>query len=119
MIYVIFLARAQTMFLVGDQRVCILINLNIKAKFKANSKNVNPLTQFCLGSISNGFGATVCKEVFLKENVYDFSVDYHAIDKSDLLNIHKYLMVKNIIKQIFFGLLSFSTFLATKCMSFR
>ena len=31
----------------------------------------------------------------LKENVYDFSVDYNAVDKSDILTIHKYLMVKN------------------------
>ena len=27
-------------------------------KFKANNKNVNFPTQFCLGSISNGFRAT-------------------------------------------------------------
>ena len=67
-------------------------------KFKANNKNVNFPTQFCLGSISNGFGATESREVSLKGNVYDFSVDYNAIDKSDILNIHKYLMVKNNIK---------------------
>ena len=30
-----------------------------------------------------------------EENVYDFSVDYNAIDKSDILGIHKHLMVKN------------------------
>ena len=27
--------------------------------------------------------------------MYGLSVDYNAIDKSDILNIHKYLMVKN------------------------
>ena len=27
--------------------------------------------------------------------VYDFSVDYNAIDKSEILNIHKYLMVNS------------------------
>ena len=64
-------------------------------KFKA-VKCVNFPTQFCLESISNGFGATNSREVSLKGNVYNFSVDYHAIDKSDILNIHKYLMVKNI-----------------------
>ena len=31
--------------------------------------------------------------------MYDFSLDYDAIDKSDILIIHKYLMVKNDIKQ--------------------
>ena len=29
-------------------------------------------------------------EVPLKENIYDFPVDYNAIDKSDILNIYKY-----------------------------
>ena len=41
---------------------------------------------------------TDAKEVSL--NVYNFSVDYDAIDKSDILNIHKYLMVKNNIKNV-------------------
>ena len=31
--------------------------------------------------------------------MYDFSVDYSSINKSDILNIHKYLMTKNNIKQ--------------------
>ena len=67
-------------------------------KFKANNKNVNFPTHFCLGSISNGFGAIASREVSLKGNVYHFPADYDAIDKSDILNIHKYLMVKNNIK---------------------
>ena len=73
-------------------------------KFKANNKNVNPPTQFCLGSISNEFGATDSREVFLKGNTYGFSVDCNAINKSVVLNIHKYVMVKNTIKECF-GLL--------------
>ena len=40
-------------------------------------KKVNFLTQFCLGSICNGFGASDSKKVSLKENAYSFSVDYH------------------------------------------
>ena len=44
-------------------------------KFKADNGNVNFPTQFCLGSISNGFGATDYREVSLKGNVYSFSVD--------------------------------------------
>ena len=67
-------------------------------KFKADNKNVNFLTQFCLGSISNGFSATKSKEVSLNGNVYDFSVDYNSIDKFNILNIHKYLMTKDNIK---------------------
>ena len=44
-------------------------------KFKADNKNVNFKTQFCLGSKSNGFSTIECTEVSLNENVYDFSVD--------------------------------------------
>ena len=49
-------------------------------------------------SISNKFDAVDSREVSLNGNAYDFSVDYNAIDKSDILHIHKYLMVKNNIK---------------------
>ena len=64
--------------------------VNGKEIFKADNKNINFPTQFCLGSISNGFSATETKEVSLYGNVYDFSVDYSSIDKSDILNIQKY-----------------------------
>ena len=37
-------------------------------------------------------------KVSLKGNVSRFSVDYEAIDKSDILNICNYLMVKTNIK---------------------
>ena len=51
--------------------------------------------QFCIGSISNGFSATESRVVSLNRNAYDFSVDYNSVDKSNILNIHKYLMIKN------------------------
>ena len=56
------------------------------------------MAAFCLGSISNRFGACEYTEVSLGGNVYNFSFDYDAIDKSDILNIWKYLIVKNNIK---------------------
>ena len=59
-------------------------------KFKADNENVNFSTQLCLGSIFIGFSATEPREVSLKRNVYDFSVDYNSIDK--------YLMIKSNIK---------------------
>ena len=31
--------------------------------------------------------------------MYDFSVDYNSIKKSDILNIHNYLMTKNLISK--------------------
>ena len=67
-------------------------------KFKAEDKKVNFLARFCLRSISNGFRATESREVSLNGNVYDISVYYNSTDKSDLLNIHKYLMTKSNIK---------------------
>ena len=54
--------------------------------------------QFCLGSTSNEFSATESREVSLNGSMYDFLVDYSSIGKSDILNIHKYLMTKNNIK---------------------
>ena len=56
------------------------------------------ITQFCPGSISSAFSVNESREVSLNGNVYDFSVYYNSIDKSDILNIHKYLMTKNNIK---------------------
>ena len=64
-------------------------------KFKANNRNVNFPSRFCLGSISNEFHYADSKEISFKGTVYDFSVDYSAIDKSNILNIYKYLMIKN------------------------
>ena len=64
-------------------------------KFKASNKNVNFPSQFCLGNLSDKSDYVDSQELSLKGNVYDFSVDYDAIDKSNILNIHKYLMIKN------------------------
>ena len=52
---------------------------------------------FQLNFVSEAY--TESWEVFLKRNVYDFSVNHNAIVKSDITNIHNYLMVKNNIKQ--------------------
>ena len=40
--------------------------------FKAENKNANFPTQFCLGIISNRFSATESREVSLNGNMYDF-----------------------------------------------
>ena len=67
-------------------------------KFKADNKNVNFPTKFCLGSISSGFRAIESGDVSLNGNVYYFLVDYRSVEKTDILNTHKYLMIKNNIK---------------------
>ena len=68
-------------------------------KFNGDNKNVNFPTQFSLESISNGFSATESREVSLNGKVYDVSVNYNVIDKSGILNILKYVIIKNNIKQ--------------------
>ena len=65
----------------------IMLNLFVYRKeifkFKANNENDNSLTQFRVGNIPNGFSASESREISLNGNVYDFSVDYNSIDKSD------------------------------------
>ena len=51
-----------------------------------------------LRHISNKFNKAESREVSLNGNKHDFSVDYNSFDKSDMLNIHKYLMENNNIK---------------------
>ena len=79
----------------NDDKSYLFVNRKKIYKFKANSKNFNFPSQFRLGSISNKFGSNDIKQVSFKGIVYDFSVDYNAIDKSDIFSIRKYLMVKN------------------------
>ena len=67
-----------------DQQMFVELFVNGKEILicKADNKNFNFPTQFCLGNISNRFSATESREASLNGNVYDFSVDYTAIDKS-------------------------------------
>ena len=79
-------------------RTTIVIKVNRKKiyEFKDNNKNVNFPNQFCLKSVFKKFD--MVEEVSVKGNVYDFSGDYLANAKSDILNIHMYLMGNNSIK---------------------
>ena len=63
-------------------------------KFKAKDSEINP-QELCLGNISKDWSTYNMKKTSLKGCVYDFSVDYDAIEVSDILDIHKYLMEKN------------------------
>ena len=87
-------------------KICLSLYYNIDNSYLfVNRKKsidlklvINFQPQFCLGSISNKFDYGHSEEVSLKGSMYDFSVDYCSIDKSDILNIQKYLMTKNKIK---------------------
>ena len=78
----------------SDDNNYLFVNEKEIYKFKADHKNVNFPTQFCLESIIK----VKSEEVSLKANFYDFSVSYSAMDKSDIINIHNYLMVKKNLK---------------------
>ena len=79
----------------------LVISLLVERKslnLKLTIKKFNFPAQLCLGSIYNGFSAHKSKEVTLNGNVCDFLAIYSSSDKSDKLNIQKYLMTKNNIK---------------------
>ena len=90
------LGKAKTTFCLSfHYNSYLFVNEREIYKFKANNKNLSFLPQFSLGSIPNKFDYDDSEEVCFKGNVYDFSVDYDAIDKSDILRIHKYLMIES------------------------
>ena len=57
--------------------ICLLTDKK-SISLKAIIKNANFPTKFSLGNIPNKFDVVDSKEVSLKGNVYDFSVDYDA-----------------------------------------
>ena len=69
----------------GDNSYLFVNGIEI-FKFKADKKNVNFPTRFCLGSISDEFSNTESREVSLERIVYKFSVHCNSTDKSDNLN---------------------------------
>ena len=75
----------------GDDSYSYVIKAEI-CKFKAND-NVS-WYNFYLRSNSKDFTEDKQSEMSLFGTVYDFSVDHNSIKKEDILNIHKYLMVK-------------------------
>ena len=76
----------------------LFVNRKKNLKFKADNGNINFPTQLCVGIISNEFNYVDAELISFKGNVYGFSIDYNAIDKFDILDIQKYLIVKNNIK---------------------
>ena len=64
-------------------------------KFKARDSETNA-SPLCLGNVSKDFSVDNMKNTGLYGYVYGFSIDYDSIDVDDILDVHKYLMVKNI-----------------------
>ena len=63
-------------------------------KFKAKYSEIVPYS-LCLGNISKDWTNDNMKKTGFNGYIYDFSTDYNVINKSDILDIHKYLMKKN------------------------
>ena len=71
----------------------LFVNVTEIIKFKAKDFEIVPYS-LCLGNISKDWTNDMKKTGF-NGYIYDFSTDYNAINKSDILDIHKYLMKKN------------------------
>ena len=63
-------------------------------KFKAKDSELIDYPA-CLGNISKDFSGDSMKQTRENRYVYDISGGYGGIDVDDILNIHKYLMIKN------------------------
>ena len=72
--------------------MCVNGEKNYLFKAKDSQTNTHHL---CLGNISKEFVNYNMKRRGLNGYVYDFSVDFKASDKSEVLNILKYLMAKH------------------------
>ena len=72
--------------------------LFVNRKKSVRLKQIIKMSTFQINFVWESYLINVEAEVSLEGNVYHFSVDNDAIRKSDILNIHKYLMVKNDIK---------------------
>ena len=64
--------------------ICLLKEKNLSLKQIMKMSMLSK--KFCLRSISSIFDYIEAEEVSLKGNMCDFSVDYDAINKSDILN---------------------------------
>ena len=72
----------------------MIVNGTEILKFKAKDSEIIP-NSLCLGNVSKKISASNMKKIGFNGHIYDFSVDYDAIDVDDILDIHKYLMKKN------------------------
>ena len=75
------------------------IAFNGKGSWSFNENFARNVIIFGVGNSSSyhKFDRVDIEEVSFKGDAHDVSVNYDAIDKSNILNIHKYLMIKNSI----------------------
>ena len=93
----ILVKQTQNFVWVYNIMLIIVICLLMKKKY-LNLKPTIKILTFQLSFVWEVFVmdlVLVSREVSLNGNMHNFSVDYNSIDRSDILNIHKYLMNKN------------------------
>ena len=72
----------------------IFVNGKEIINFIAKDSEIVPYP-LCLGGLSKDFDVGYMRATGITGYVYDFSVDYWAIENDKILDIHKYLMKKN------------------------
>ena len=78
----------------------LLVNGKEIINFKAKDSETVPYP-LCLGNISKDFTVSYIVKTGLNGYIYDFSVDYWAIENDKILDIHNYLMKKAILYKMF------------------
>ena len=73
---------------------CLFVNRKEILSLKPTRKELTFQHNFVLEVYLMDLEKHESREVSLNVNVYDFLVDYSSINKSVILNIHKYLMTK-------------------------
>ena len=79
----------------------LLVNDTEIIKFKSKISEINFSRPLCLGNISKDQSVDSMKRTGLNGYGFDFSVDYDAIAADDILDIHEYLIKKNMIVWIY------------------
>ena len=72
----------------------LFVNSKEIIKSKAKDSEI-VLYSLCLGNISKDWTNDDMKKAEFNGYIYDFSTDYNVNNKSDILDIHKYLIKKN------------------------
>ena len=75
----------------------LFVNATKIYQFRAKDSEIKKCP-FCLGNILGHFSANNMEKTGLNGYVYDFSVDYRAVDTSNIVDIHKYLIKKHGVK---------------------
>ena len=78
----------------NEENSYLFVNGTEICKFKTKDSEI-VATPLCLGNISKDSSVDNMKRTGFNGYVYDFSVDYEAIEVDDIKDIHKYLIKKN------------------------